>query len=238
MLQLKKPWKVRWPSRMVSQAKVLAYLLILTLLLLACNVSGVEPIQNTDTPIPTPTSLPQPSATPSKVPQPTATLAPSPLSTYEVEPTPCKREFFFRPAPPLCPIGDPQVSLAAEQPFEGGVMIWLESADSIYVFYKDQRWKRYDDLWNEEQINSDPTIVPPADRFQPIRGFGKVWRENQTVRDKLGWALGFELGFNTTTQESVVLNGASILFIGAYNGQVFALTSHGIDEGDWVIASS
>jgi len=117
-------------------------------------------------------------------------------------------------------------------------MIWLESADSIYVFYNDQRWIRFDDLWDENQITSDPEIIPPADRFQPIRGFGKIWRENRTVRDRLGWALGPELGFTATTQESIEVDGASVFFVGTFNGQVFALTSHGINEGDWVVASA
>ena len=117
-------------------------------------------------------------------------------------------------------------------------MIWFEATDSIYVFYKDQSWQRFDDTWSEDQAQSDPAFIPPAERFQPIRGFGKVWREHQNVRQQLGWALGPELAFESMIQQTVELDDVTIIFLGTFNGQVFALTGHGQDEGDWVIAAS
>jgi hypothetical protein len=117
-------------------------------------------------------------------------------------------------------------------------MVWFEATDSIYVFYKDARWQRFDDAWSEDQAQSDPAFIPPAERFQPIRGFGKVWRENLNVRELLGWALGPELAFDSMIQQSAAIDETSIIFLGTFNGQVFALTSHGQDEGNWVIAAS
>ena len=117
-------------------------------------------------------------------------------------------------------------------------MIWLEAIDSIYVFYKDQRWQRFDDTWSEGQLTSDPAIAPPAERFQPIRGFGKVWRENPLLRQQLGWALGPELAYETLIQPSVAVEGASVIFLATFNGQVFALTNHGQNDGEWVIAAA
>lgn len=153
---------------------------------------------------------------------------------------PCDHSYFFEPAPALCPAGDSIISAAAEQPFEGGVMIWLEVTDSIYVFDRsDFSWQRFEDTWSEEQPESDPAIVPPAERFQPIRGFGKVWRDNPEVQDRLGWALGPELGFESILQEQLMeQEGTAVIFLKTFNGQVFALTTRGQDQGDWVIATS
>lgn len=118
-------------------------------------------------------------------------------------------------------------------------MIWFEATESIYVFYKNSQWQRFDDTWSETQVQSDPAFTPPAERFLPIRGFGKVWRENTDVREQLGWALSPELAFDSMMQhQGPVFDGDRVLFLRTFNGQVFALTSHGQDKGDWVIAAS
>ena len=71
---------------------------------------------------------------------------------------------------------------------------------------------------------TDPAIVPPDGRFQPIRGFGKLWRERPDVRDRLGWALGVELGFDAKLQEQIAEPGVpKTSFLQMYNGQVAAL---------------
>lgn len=151
----------------------------------------------------------------------------------------CEHGYFFEPAPGLCPRGEPVVSAAAEQPFEGGVMIWLQATDSVIVLTRDQRWQRFEDTWSEEQPESDPAIVPPDDRQQPIRGFGKVWRQHPEVREELGWALGPELAFDSIYQEQLTPAGAEgVTFLLTFNGQIFALTTRGRDQGDWVIAAS
>ncbi len=154
-------------------------------------------------------------------------------------PWPCSHAFFFEPAPPSCPSDEPILSAAAEQPFENGVMIWLEAVDSVYVLYDDQNWQRFDDTWAEGQLESDPAITPPDQRFQPIRGFGKVWREHLDVRERLGWALGPELAFESLLQEQMVEPGsARAIFLRTFNDQVVALTFRDEDAGDWVIAAS
>ena len=47
------------------------------------------------------------------------------------------------------------------------------------------------DDWDEHEP-IDGGLTPPADRYEPQRGFGKVWRENPWVRDLLGWAIAPE----------------------------------------------
>ena len=151
----------------------------------------------------------------------------------------CDYDYFFEPAPAPCPVDEPIISAAAEQPFEGGIMIWLEVTKSIFVFYKDERWQRFDDTWMEDQAESDPGIVASEGRYQPIRGFGKVWREQSDVRERLGWALGVELAFESKLQEQKLEDGIDrVSYLLTFNGQVFAFVNRGSDGGDWVIAAS
>jgi len=86
----------------------------------------------------------------------------------------------------------PDNSLAAEQPFEHGRMIWVERLDSIYVIFDDGSWARFNDAFEEGMAESDPAIVAPGGKLQPMRGFGKVWREQSAVREQIGWALAPE----------------------------------------------
>ncbi len=196
--------------------------------------------------IPTPSSAPTPAVVNQPL-QPTATLIPplaEPLPNHSGEyPEPaglCSYEYFFEPAPSTCPQSQAIISFAAEQSFEGGLMIWLAAADSIYVFYKDdQQWQRFDDTFEEGQPESDPALEPPEGRIQPIRGFGKVWREFPEVRGRLGWAVGVELAFDAVLQEQAIDEfGDEVVFLRTFNGQVFALINRGLDQGDWVIAVS
>jgi hypothetical protein len=83
---------------------------------------------------------------------------------------------------------------AALQLFENGAMIWRSDTDSIYALYTDGSWESFEDTFEEGQPESDPAIVAPPSRWQPIRGFGKVWREHPEVRASLGWAIDKEFG--------------------------------------------
>lgn len=176
---------------------------------------------------------------------PAQDLEPTPIPTaYPVQAYPpieeaCQHEYFFLPSPDTCPTDFPRVSLAAEQPFERGTMVWLEADELIVVLNHDQSWRAFEDTWSEDQQENDPSLNPPAERFQPIRGFGKIWRENPDVRQQLGWALGPELGFESTLQDQEGADGIpDIIFLKLFNGQVAALTKRDINGGDWVVASS
>ncbi|MDI3339927.1 MAG: hypothetical protein QJR03_05275 [Sphaerobacter sp.] len=99
-----------------------------------------------------------------------------------------------------CPEGvtGEQGILTAYQRFERGTMIWVDVADvynparSVLVLYDDGTFARYQDTWDEGQAVDDPTHTPPAGRYQPVRGFGKVWRDVPGVRERLGWAVAPE----------------------------------------------
>lgn len=101
-----------------------------------------------------------------------------------------------------CPVGAPpaaDVRSAAVQAFERGTMIWLsDTPGSIYVLFDDGRYQRFDDTFTPGIDAESAGLVPPAGLQEPVRGFGKVWREVLGLRDGLGWALAGESGDTAT----------------------------------------
>ncbi|MEA3307966.1 MAG: hypothetical protein U9Q70_00445 [Chloroflexota bacterium] len=117
-------------------------------------------------------------------------------------PLTCPDEWFFSPAPDICPAGPPVYSAGAEEHFEQGVMLWREAEDRIYVLFADEQvgvWRVYTDEWDGEP---DPNLEPPPGLYQPVRGFGLVWREQPHVRERLGWALIEEVPYESIYQST------------------------------------
>jgi hypothetical protein len=90
---------------------------------------------------------------------------------------------------------EPAATSMADQIFENGRMFWREDEQAIYVLYRDNTWEVFPDTFVEGQAESDSSLTAPANRLQPIRGFGKVWREQPVVRERLGWATAREVGY-------------------------------------------
>src|SRR5207237_8489911 len=65
----------------------------------------------------------------------------------------------------------------------------------IYVFFDDGTFQQFDDTWAEGQPVSHGQ-TPPSGKYEPVRGFGKVWYEGTgaRVRERLGWATAPESG--------------------------------------------
>jgi hypothetical protein len=116
----------------------------------------------------------------------------------------CPYTYFF--APPAetyrwdCPAGQATSSDAAEQYFEGGRMIWLGTEKVIYVLLNDGGLYTYADTWTADQPDADPGLTPPAGRYKPVRGFGKVWGADPYIRSRLGWAMAPEQGYQAQLQ--------------------------------------
>ncbi len=119
----------------------------------------------------------------------------------------CETAWFFSPPPPNCPAEAHSTPMAAQR-FEHGLMLWAQSFWSgratIIVLYDSgyQSWATFDDRWVEGLPENDPAIIPPPGYYQPIRGFGLLWREGQDglqnpIRDRLGWALAPEASLGT-----------------------------------------
>jgi len=127
---------------------------------------------------------------PTEAPPPTAiavdTLAPSPSPTFDPFPTPARDEI-----------------IVAEQLFENGRMFWLQPNQQIWIMIYGEnaasgQWLIGEDTWFEGMMEFDAAIIPPEGFFQPERGFGKLWRDDETIRNLLGWALDNEYGHVTT----------------------------------------
>ncbi len=108
-----------------------------------------------------------------------------------------------------CPTEVERSIWAAEESFQGGYMFWRQDTRYIYVLYNNGTWQGFSDTWTESEPERDPSIVPPPGLYQPKRGFGKVWRNNPTVRSVLGWALTEERGFQGAAQQ---FNGGLMLW--------------------------
>ncbi len=119
---------------------------------------------------------------------PTATVTPT------VSPAPAATV-----TPNIFPTATINQITVAEQLFESGRMFWIEPTKQIWVLVVETsgrgEWTVYNDTFQEGDPESDPSIVPPSERLQPMRGFGKLWRENPEVRNDLGWALTPEFGY-------------------------------------------
>ena len=99
-----------------------------------------------------------------------------------------------------CPAGSGVNTWAADQSFEGGYMFWRSDRKKIYVLYNGGKYREFDDTFQDGQPESDPSLSPPPGKQQPIRGFGKVWRENN-LQQELGWATGRERGYRAAVQD-------------------------------------
>ncbi|MFH1086124.1 MAG: PA14 domain-containing protein, partial [Chloroflexota bacterium] len=77
-----------------------------------------------------------------------------------------------------CPTEAEKGTWAADEPFQGGLMLWRQDALQVYVLYNNGTWQAFADTWTSAEPETDPGIVPPTGFYQPRRGFGKVWRNN------------------------------------------------------------
>ena len=154
--------------------------------------------------------VPTPTLTPSPPPVPTPTATP-PLSTQEPP------AGFFRPEGTFADMwaGDPGAQMllgwartpdavpvrVVVQPFERGEMLWRADTGQIYARFDAMGWQLFPDTFVDGDPADDPALTPPPGRQQPVRGFGKVWREQPGVRDLLGWATAPEESRDARLQE-------------------------------------
>ena len=152
---------------------------------------------------------------------------------------PCTHTYFFAATveiPQICPAAAALDVQGAQQPFQGGAMMWIpgiEGNDWIFVLYNDGDWQRYEDTWYEGLPESDPGIVPPPGYEQPIRGFGKVWREHPEVRAELDWATTGESSVLITYQRQVQESIGGVQFIQPAGASLVRLDGIGGSGSTW-----
>lgn len=97
-----------------------------------------------------------------------------------------------------CPVSEQMGVQGEEMYFEHGHMIARPDVTLIYVFLERnqaQGWGAYVDTFQPSDPDSDANVIVPTPApgepllVQPTGRFGKLWRENAWLREKLGWAV-------------------------------------------------
>jgi hypothetical protein len=148
-------------------------------------------------------------------------------------PLSCVDGWFFDPQPVGCPASPAVATRMVQQPFEHGLMFWVQTEKRIYVLFDDKRspaWAYYEDQFKDGQPESDPAFQPPsAGLVQPIRGFGLVWRSHQKeVRARLGWATAPEDAYDGQLQGDGTVK-AGVMYLRDKDGNILQLTDAGSD---------
>jgi hypothetical protein len=151
----------------------------------------------------------------------------------------CQFSYFFEPEPAACPLQESVSTWAAEQVFERGRMLWFQEIqfgdlvedNLLFVLYDDGEWHWYPDTWTSDRPESDLSIVPPEGRVQPVRGFGKVWRERPEVRERVGWGLAPEQGYDANWQVPFREAPPGAAYVRTFSDGVIELS--GWQQGTW-----
>jgi hypothetical protein len=216
-----------------STLEVLSPLQVITVEADFVLVTPTLPPSKTPTQTPTVTQTPTQTPTPTVTTTATATLPQFPTSIVipvtaiipNPQPIVCDSTWFFiQPRPAGCPLAPPLGSQGVYQSFQNGFMIWVGSQDAIYVYYNDAalpRWQVYRDFFDEGMAESDPAYAtsPFPGTWQPRRGFGMLWRSNEIVRSRIGWAtLEWEQPYSVQVQTG----SDGTIFMNAADGAIFA----------------
>jgi hypothetical protein len=114
----------------------------------------------------------------------------------------------------------------AHQGFQQGFMIWLptpEGLSYVFAFTYDGRLRILRDDWRPGMAESDPSLIPPEGLLQPVRGFGKVWREDPALREAIGWALAPEVAYSATRQDETRSVMPGVAYLTAPDGTTIRL---------------
>jgi hypothetical protein len=80
--------------------------------------------------------------------------------------------------------------------FENGFMIWSAESGSIWVYIGGKTGEIT--IFNADSYGRLPLntrLVAPLGRYLPENGFNRVWGNFTTIRQRIGWATGFERGY-------------------------------------------
>ncbi|MBN1249930.1 MAG: hypothetical protein JXC32_19865, partial [Anaerolineae bacterium] len=153
--------------------------------------------------------------------------------------------WFFEPEPAMCPDTPAVATAAAQQPFEGGTMIWTEAQDRYTILYDTfvppSGTEPISASLKSLQILQGPLDLlpgaspdnrlgepPPEGMAQPESGFGLVWRGevagSEHVRAHLGWARAPEQGFTAHIQCEVACGAHQACYLRDTQGNVLRIS--------------
>lgn len=119
----------------------------------------------------------------------------------------CPYTFFmpFTITSAACPLDDVREFPGAYQLFDRGEMLWRSDRNTILVLFNDGTYARFEDTYveGEELVYPESALTAElgSENRLPIRGFGKVWAQNPSVRAGLGFAIGTEIGYGMMGQD-------------------------------------
>jgi hypothetical protein len=154
----------------------------------------------------------------------------------------CETTWFVSPPPPNCPWEAQSTPMVAQR-FEHGLMLWAKSfgarEPTIIVLYYNtgyRPWETYQDNWVADLPENDPSLIPPSGLYQPIRGFGLLWREGHDgllnpMRERLGWALAPEVSLGTGVIQCERISEATCYLTGPDN-HIYVLRP---EQSEWYI---
>lgn len=176
------------------------------------QTAAAAALQPTDTSLP-PTTAPTDTPEPSVTPQPSATLqptlAPTDTAIPSSTPQPTITPIPPTPTPTVVVVASPTPRIfsslrVSEQLFERGRMYYFRDTGNIWIvtYSGTDRgiWSSTSNPYRDGDPVSDPSVIAPAGRYQPIYGFGKLWRESGW-RDRLGWGVTEEIYYNGRYEE-------------------------------------
>ena len=85
------------------------------------------------------------------------------------------------------------------------------------------RWLTFPNTWRPGEVLAPAGARPPG-TLEPLRGFGKVWRDQPAVKLQLGWPVYEERNAGGSVQ---AMEHGSL--VRSSYGVVYAL----LDDGDW-----
>lgn len=121
-----------------------------------------------------------------------------------------------------------QLERIVSQRFEYGEMIYRQSTGDIFVLYTQSgTWEKY----TSAQYGGLPAnpINSPSNRISPRNGFGQLWYGFSSVRNRIGWAVLTEIGFETR-----VMLDAGDAYLWRIDGLIYHLRS----DGTWGFADT
>ena len=122
------------------------------------------------------------------------------------------------------PGGPSRLLHLSEQTYQGGGMLARADADEVIVLVRgDGRWSSFANGWRPGDVLAPIGARPPG-TLEPLRGFGRVWRDQPSVRLQLGWPVYEERGGEASLQRF-----ERGLLIQSPHGVLYAL----FDDGTW-----
>lgn len=138
--------------------------------------------------------------------------------------------FFVQPRPASCPLNTANAGQGVYQAFQNGFMVWVGNQNAIYILYSDAlspRWEVRRDYFADGMAEDSPeyAVAPAPNLWQPRRGFGMLWRAEERIRTRLGWAI-MEREQPYSVQVQTANDGS--IFISAPSSNLFGLLPSGV----------